>query len=167
MIAGLIGLVPLLLSVVVLPAATLLQEEPRQREHTESHSHQAQISLLVPAAIASLSPGLPPFPVNQPAAFALPVLVAQQAAPPQTDAMPTWAMLMPFLALFYVLNLAISITLVFAGWRMRQLRSYGLSFAGAILAMFPCTFGWIIGLPMGIWAFSLLRQPEVREAFEA
>ena len=76
-------------------------------------------------------------------------------------------MLVPLFALFYVINLALSITLIVAGWRMRQLKSYGLSLVGAIIAMLPCTFGWIVGLPMGIWAFSTLQHSEVRAAFES
>jgi hypothetical protein len=85
----------------------------------------------------------------------------------QVDAMPTLAVVLPLIALFYLVNLAISITLIVAGWRMRQLKSHGLSLVGAILAMLPCTFGWIVGLPMGIWAFSVLQQPEVRQAFQS
>ena len=36
-----------------------------------------------------------------------------------------------------------------------------------ILAILPCSFGWFIGLPMGIWGLIVLRQAAVKEAFES
>ena len=81
------------------------------------------------------------------------------------DVMPTWTILLPLLALFYLFNFAISLTLIIAGWRMRQLKSHGLAVVASILALLPCTFGWIVGLPMGIWSLATLQRPEVRDAF--
>ncbi|MCI0464040.1 MAG: zinc-ribbon domain-containing protein [Gemmataceae bacterium] len=50
--------------------------------------------------------------------------------------------------------------------QMKNLRSYGYSMAGAIVAMVPCSGGCcLLGLPFGIWALVVLNQPEVREAF--
>jgi hypothetical protein len=60
-----------------------------------------------------------------------------------------------------------SCLLIVAGWRMRQLKSYGLATVAAVMAMLPCTIGWILGLPMGIWALVTLLQTDVREAFES
>jgi hypothetical protein len=50
---------------------------------------------------------------------------------------------------------------------MRKLRSYGLVLVAAVLAVVPCTFAWIIGLPMGIWALVVLMDPEVKAGFES
>lgn len=36
---------------------------------------------------------------------------------------------------------------------------------GAFLAMLPCGGAWIIGLPFGIWAWSVLRDPRVKQEF--
>jgi hypothetical protein len=52
-----------------------------------------------------------------------------------------------------------------SGWRMRQMKSYGLAVVAAILAILPCTFGWFLALPVGIWALVVLQNAEVREAF--
>jgi hypothetical protein len=65
-----------------------------------------------------------------------------------------------------ILNLAFSVLLIVGGWRMRQAKSYGLSMVAAILALLPCSFGWIVGLPMGIWALIVLLDPDVRDGFE-
>ncbi|MDX1946521.1 MAG: hypothetical protein SFU86_14060, partial [Pirellulaceae bacterium] len=36
---------------------------------------------------------------------------------------------------------------------------------GALLAVLPCGGAWIIGLPFGIWAWIVLRDPRVRQEF--
>lgn len=52
-------------------------------------------------------------------------------------------------------------------FRMRQLKSYGLSMASAIIAMVPCTtyMCCLLMMPMGIWALVVLLKPEVKSAF--
>jgi hypothetical protein len=52
-------------------------------------------------------------------------------------------------------------------FRMRQLKSYGLAMASAIIAMVPCTtyMCCLLMLPMGIWALTVLLKPEVKSAF--
>jgi hypothetical protein len=58
--------------------------------------------------------------------------------------------------------------LVFIGaFRMRMLKSYGLSMASAIVAIVPC-FTYIcciLMMPFGIWALVVLMKPEVKSAF--
>ncbi len=65
-----------------------------------------------------------------------------------------------------LLSAAVSV-LFFAGTlRMRWLEGYELALFVSVLAMFPVTtFGYVVSLPMGVWAFLLLRKPEVRAAF--
>jgi hypothetical protein len=50
--------------------------------------------------------------------------------------------------------------------RMLSLKSYGVAKAAAIVAMIPllgpCC---LLGIPFGIWAFVVLRRPEVQSAF--
>ena len=57
--------------------------------------------------------------------------------------------------------------MIVAGWRMRQLKSYGLATVAAVMALLPCTAGWMLGLPIGLWALVVLMKPEVAEAFES
>ncbi len=57
---------------------------------------------------------------------------------------------------------------VLGGWRMYQLRSYGLSVVGAVAAAIPCLSGSAccgLGEGVGLWALIVLLKPEVRDAF--
>jgi hypothetical protein len=65
-----------------------------------------------------------------------------------------------------VIALALNVLTLYAAWQMRQLRGWGLSMAGAILAMLPCTPCCIIGLPIGIWAILVLIDNDVKAAFD-
>jgi hypothetical protein len=51
--------------------------------------------------------------------------------------------------------------------RMRQLRSYGMAVAAAILSLIPCLGSpcIVLGVPFGIWALVVLVNAEVRQAF--
>jgi hypothetical protein len=66
-----------------------------------------------------------------------------------------------------LLGLPLGLAVVLGAVRMRSLRAYELAVTSSILAMLPLTLGWFIGLPLGIWAFLVLRKPEVKEAFAA
>lgn len=72
-------------------------------------------------------------------------------------------------AIASALALLTALLSLIGGVRMRQLRSYGLSVAGAISAAIPCItcsgtccFGEIIG----IWALVVLLSTEVRSTFQ-
>jgi hypothetical protein len=166
MIAGLLGFFPIVLALLVIPAWTFtpLPSKSPNREPLEF------LDDMVPAPEAELMPPgfLPlvqaPLPsgtlaIARPAA-AVPLLVAQEQP---IAAMGMWVLIF---MLFGILNLAFSVLLIVGGWRMRQAKSYGLSMVAAILALLPCSFGWIVGLPMGIWALIVLLDPEVRAGFE-
>ena len=66
---------------------------------------------------------------------------------------------------FGVISLALSALVTYAGWQMRQLRGWGLSMAGAIVAMLPCSGCCLLGLPIGIWAIIVLLDNEIKQAF--
>jgi hypothetical protein len=78
-----------------------------------------------------------------------------------------FALWLPIAAIVSILSLAQSATLIIGGWQMRKLRSYGLVFVAAVLAVLPCTFAWVIGLPVGIWSLAVLMDPEVKSGFES
>jgi hypothetical protein len=69
------------------------------------------------------------------------------------------------LAAYALIGLVMGLFIIFAAWRMMQLRAYELSMAGSCLAVLPYSIFWLLGLPMGIWALVVLRRPEVRAAF--
>ena len=68
-------------------------------------------------------------------------------------------------AVLAVLTLIPSCLIIVGGWQMLRLEYYGLTLIAAIMALIPCTFGWLLGLPMGIWALTVLSRRDVREAF--
>jgi hypothetical protein len=162
MITGLLGFLPVVLALLAIPAWTLtpIQSGPSYREPLEFLDGLAPLlsppSGFLPIISSPLAPGTLSISGSVPSA---PLLVAQTGPP-----IVLWVI---FASLLFILNLAFSVTLIIGGWRMRQLKSYGLAVIAAVLAMLPCTFGWFIGLPMGIWAFSILAKNEVRDAFES
>ncbi|MCY3023696.1 MAG: protein kinase [Planctomycetota bacterium] len=70
----------------------------------------------------------------------------------------------------FVMSLFMVVTnpvVLYAGMKMRQLRSYNVAFIGAVLAVIPffSTPCFCLGIPVGIWALSVLSKPGVKSAF--
>jgi hypothetical protein len=64
------------------------------------------------------------------------------------------------------LGLAVTILMIVGGLRMRQLQGYGLAMTASILAWIPCTSPCcIVSIPFGIWAFVVLLDADVKQAF--
>jgi serine/threonine protein kinase len=59
-----------------------------------------------------------------------------------------------------------STVVLLAGISMRKLEFYKLSLTGCVLAMVPLSLGWLVSLPLGLWAFVNLRREQVRSAFD-
>ena len=67
-----------------------------------------------------------------------------------------------------VFALVMSVVIVVGAVRMLALRSYEFAFVAAILAMLPCLTPCpccVLGLPIGIWALTVLRRPGIRDQF--
>lgn len=58
-----------------------------------------------------------------------------------------------------------SIVLVGGGRAMMRRSSYSAALTAAIVAMLPCNFGCLGGLPIGIWALVVLCMEDVRREF--
>ena len=82
--------------------------------------------------------------------------------PEVRDALPGIGILLAF----GLLKLVLDALTIYAGWQMRQLRSWPLCMAGSIAAMLPCSACCILGLPMGIWALIVLIDNEVKRLFD-
>lgn len=54
---------------------------------------------------------------------------------------------------------------IFGGIQMRNLKMYPLAVATAFVAMIPCQCACCIGIPIGIWALTILFKPEMRAQF--
>ncbi len=165
MIVGILGFLPILIALLAVPAWTLTpmqgKPDPDRLEYPEPVPVPLPVPPAGPSAILPLSiapVALARLPLAGPL-ITLPILVAQE-----TDTVAI-GLMFPIVALLWLLNLAFSMTLIIGGWRMRQARSYGLSLIAAIMALLPCTFGWILGLPIGIWALVVLMDPAVKAGF--
>ncbi len=51
------------------------------------------------------------------------------------------------------------------GWNLMQLRSRRIALVGSVLALLPFSPGFVVGLPMGIWALVVMRDKQVKAAF--
>ena len=62
-----------------------------------------------------------------------------------------------------ILSLAIAAMVLWGAIEMKRLGSRGLAIAGAVFAMIPCIGGCCccIGIPLGIWALTLLTRPSI------
>jgi len=66
---------------------------------------------------------------------------------------------------FPLIMLVANAFVLFGGLKMRNLESFGLAMAAAIIAVIPCCPCGCIGIPAGIWALIVLNKPEVKAAF--
>jgi hypothetical protein len=65
-------------------------------------------------------------------------------------------------------TVVISGTIVIIGAvQMARLRNYSLAMTAAVLSIIPCTSPCccLIGMPIGIWAYTVLQAPDVKDAF--
>lgn len=83
------------------------------------------------------------------------------ADPEVRDALPGIGVMLGLGAI----KLLMDLLTLYAGWQMRQLRSWGLCVAGTITAMLPCSVCCILGLPIGIWALIVLLDNEIKQVF--
>lgn len=75
--------------------------------------------------------------------------------------------LTPFVRAILVPSLLFNAVTLGAGLRMRVARNYGLSMAGAICAVIPCSGMCVLTTPVGIWALVTLLDADVKAAFAA
>ena len=68
--------------------------------------------------------------------------------------------------LFGAIGFVGGLLILFGGIKMKKLESYGLVMTASIVAMVPCVSACcIVGLPIGIWAITVLSKPEVKGSF--
>jgi hypothetical protein len=68
------------------------------------------------------------------------------------------------LLLVLLVGLAVGVIVVIGGSRMRKLQNYRFCRRCSVLAMLPLGFGFVLGLPFGVWALLVLRRPDVKAA---
>ncbi len=62
-------------------------------------------------------------------------------------------------------SISVGLIVIAGAVKMRKLKSYPFCRMCSILAMFPLGFGFVLGLPFGIWALLVLRRADVKAAF--
>jgi len=66
-----------------------------------------------------------------------------------------------------VLGLTLDFLILYGASRMQNLRGRTMAMVGAICAIIPANSCCCIGLPIGIWALTILMNTDVKAAFEA
>ena len=64
-----------------------------------------------------------------------------------------------------VMGFLVGLLIVVGALNMLRLRSHAWALCGEVLALLPCGPWWLVSLPVGIWALSVLTAPEVKAAF--
>ncbi len=70
------------------------------------------------------------------------------------------------MAMFFLFGIITNGLVLFGGYQMFRLASYPMAIAASILAMVPCSFGFLAGLPIGIWSLVVLSKAEVKSTFK-
>jgi len=65
------------------------------------------------------------------------------------------------------LSVLLSVVILMGGLKMKNLESRGFALTAALLAIVPCWGCCLTGIPFGIWAFVVLLNDEVKEAFRS
>jgi hypothetical protein len=82
-----------------------------------------------------------------------------------------WIAFLTSTGIWILMSLAaffVSFVVTFGGLRLRSVRSAGLVYTGAVLAMIPCCVGWCccwFGIPIGIWVIMTMQDEQVKAAF--
>jgi hypothetical protein len=63
---------------------------------------------------------------------------------------------------FFIFAAVWPIIVLIAGIKMLQGQSWGLCLFGSIWAMMPCSYGCLLGIPIGIWAIVVLNNDQVK-----
>jgi hypothetical protein len=71
----------------------------------------------------------------------------------------------PMTLVIRVIGLAIGGFIIFGGIKMKKLESYGVCIAASIIALLPCSFCCLFGLPIGIWSLVVLNSTDVKNYF--
>ncbi len=157
-VAGICGLLPLVLF-ILLAVGMLAIGTAHLQADAETTGEKIMIREV---AYTEGLPGSTTFPV----ANHLPLMMAQTSPHAETLGMRMPIFLVFAAAIVLVPAFPFSILIIVGGMKMRRLQSRGLAMTAACLALIPVGPGWLISLPMGIWALSVLLRADVWEAFQ-
>ena len=84
---------------------------------------------------------------------------------PQPMGQPPIAAIMGGYFVLCLIGALLKSLVIIGAVKMKNLSSYGLATAAAIVAIIPCCVCWPVEAPFGIWALVVLNDPAVRAAF--
>ena len=65
-----------------------------------------------------------------------------------------------------IIGIIIGVVVFMGAQKMKNLENYGFAMTSSILAMIPCISPCcLLGLPIGIWALTVITKPEIKSAF--
>jgi hypothetical protein len=65
------------------------------------------------------------------------------------------------------LSMIVGGVIIFGGWKMKELKMYGLAMTASILALIPCVSPCCcLTLPFGVWSLIVLMNQDVKGAFQ-
>jgi hypothetical protein len=129
-------------------------------------AEQARSKLIVPGIILAVLSGLLII------VFLLDLLLFASGAPPDFFGMGGGGGGMPPISPVFIMGVCVFAALanafnLFAAIQMVRVRTWGLAFAGCVVAAIPISTSacCIVTLPFSIWAIVVLLKPEIRAAF--
>jgi hypothetical protein len=68
-------------------------------------------------------------------------------------------------SVFDLFGICLGAILFLGALKMKNLESFGLAMTASIIALIPCHYCCLLGIPFGIWALITLMQEDVKSAF--
>jgi hypothetical protein len=66
---------------------------------------------------------------------------------------------------FEVVGVILGAVIILGAIQMKNVGNFGLAMTASILAMVPCHYCCLVGIPLGIWSVITLNQEDVKSAF--
>jgi predicted Ser/Thr protein kinase len=134
-----------------------ISTSPRLPTHPPGADSSSVLSLVSKPARALVLTGF----INWILLISVVIVVAIRRIPDALDEIPQ-----PLLPIIGLVTFLSSGVMIFAGLKMMRLESRGLALFAAFLSMITAP-GNLIGLPIGIWVWTVLHRRDVRAAFPA
>jgi hypothetical protein len=99
------------------------------------------------------------------ASFRIMTWVADLKPGQNAPSLPILAGILPILAGIMVFFVCLGSVVLYGGIQMRRLGRYAPAVVGSVAAVLPLSVCCVLGIPVGIWSLTVLRNPFVRAAF--
>jgi predicted Zn finger-like uncharacterized protein len=149
------------------PADDEDEDRPRRRRRGQSYQ-EAKLAVAGPAIALMVVGGLGILGAILDLLFRLLNLGLANGAPARADASAYNVGYQVGTALgtiFDIFGICWALVVLLGAFKMKKLESFGFAMTACILALLPCSFCCVLGLPFGIWGLVVLNKPEVKDVF--